>query len=201
MPRSSSRGRSSPSPSRNATTATRPMPAQQAPLQQPQTQQKSGGMLSGIGSTIVQGMAFGAGSEVAHQAVRSLMGGSSHSQPQQQPQQQAPQQQQNPCQTEMYNFSNCLSNNDNLQYCQNFSDMLKTCKQNNNLLWMIWTPNKNLFIYQENSINKRSYLSNLRVVLYRFEFFNYAQALLYCTFHPVLKLNRFSHHLTAQVVL
>ena len=81
MPRSSSRGRSSTSPSRTATTATRPMPTQhqQAPLQQPQTQQKSGGMLSGIGSTIVQGMAFGAGSEVAHQAVRSLMGGSSHS--------------------------------------------------------------------------------------------------------------------------
>jgi hypothetical protein len=46
-------------------------------------------MLGGIGSTIVQGMAFGAGSEVAHQAVRSLMGGNSHhGQPQ--PQQQQP---------------------------------------------------------------------------------------------------------------
>jgi hypothetical protein len=112
------------------------MPAQQAPLQ-PQTQQ-SGGMLSGIGSTIVQGMAFGAGSEVAHQAVKSLMGGSSQSQPQQQQQapqqQQQQQQQQNPCQTEMSNFSSCLSTNSNIQYCQNFSDMLKTCKQNNNLL-------------------------------------------------------------------
>jgi hypothetical protein len=48
-------------------------------------------MLGGIGSTNVQGMAFGAGSEVAHQAVRSLMGGNSHHaqpQPQSQPQQQ-----------------------------------------------------------------------------------------------------------------
>jgi hypothetical protein len=52
------------------------MPPKQAPTTQPQAQQ-SGGMLSGIGSTIMQGMAFGAGSAVAHQAVRSLMGGSS----------------------------------------------------------------------------------------------------------------------------
>jgi len=74
---SSSRGRSSsPSPSRSAQTATKPMPPKQAPTTQPQAQQ-SGGMLSGIGSTIMQGMAFGAGSAVAHQAVRSLMGGSS----------------------------------------------------------------------------------------------------------------------------
>jgi hypothetical protein len=99
-----------------------------------QTQQQSGGMLSGIGSTIVQGMAFGAGSEVAHQAVRSLMGGSSHSQPAQQQPAQQQQVQQNPCQVEMSNFSNCLSQNDNIQYCQNFSDMLRNCKQNNNLL-------------------------------------------------------------------
>ena len=72
------RGRSrSPSP-RQAPTATRPMPAQ-SPVQ-PQTQQRPG-LLSGIGGTIAQGMAFGAGSEVAHQAVRSMTGGSSHTQP------------------------------------------------------------------------------------------------------------------------
>jgi len=57
------------------------MPAQT----QPHTQ--SGGFLSGIGSTIMTGMAFGAGSEVAHQAVRSVMGGNSHSQPVEQQQQ------------------------------------------------------------------------------------------------------------------
>ena len=105
MPRggrsSSPRGRAPSPPPRQAPTATKPMPAQ-SPVQ-PQAQ-KSGGLLSGIGSTIAQGMAFGAGSEIAHQAVRSLMGGSSsHSQPaeqQQQQQQQAPQPQQqfNPCQ-------------------------------------------------------------------------------------------------------
>jgi len=59
MPRSSSRGRSSSPPTRQATTAPRPMPAQNPT--QPQTQ-SSGGMFSGIGSTIMQGMAFGAGS-------------------------------------------------------------------------------------------------------------------------------------------
>ena len=37
-------------------------------------QQSSGGGLMGV---MAQGMAFGAGSEVAHQAVRSFMGGPS----------------------------------------------------------------------------------------------------------------------------
>ena len=86
------------------------------------------------------GMAFGAGSEVAHQAVRGIMGGGSHSNEAQQQQHQEPQQYQqqqqyqNPCQMEMNNFSSCLSQNENIQYCQNFSDMLKTCKQQNGLL-------------------------------------------------------------------
>ena len=37
-------------------------------------------MMSGLGGTLMTGMAFGAGSEVAHQAVRGLMGsgGSGH---------------------------------------------------------------------------------------------------------------------------
>ena len=35
--------------------------------------------MSGLGSTVMTGMAFGAGSEVAHQAVRGIMGsGSGH---------------------------------------------------------------------------------------------------------------------------
>ena len=36
-----------------------------------------GGMMSGIGGMVVTGMAFGAGSEIAHQAVRGIMGGGS----------------------------------------------------------------------------------------------------------------------------
>ena len=94
---SSFRGRaSSPStPNRQSVAATRPI-AQQT---QPHIQQK-GGILSGIGSTIMHGIGFGAGSEVAHQAVRSVMGGNSHHQTseQQQNSQPQPQTQQNPCQ-------------------------------------------------------------------------------------------------------
>ena len=80
MPRGGRSGRSrSRSPSttpRQTVAATKPMPAQT----KPQTEQK-GGILSGIGSTIMHGIGFGAGSEVAHQAVRSMMGGNTHSQP------------------------------------------------------------------------------------------------------------------------
>ena len=45
----------------------------------------------GIMSTVVTGMALGAGSEVGHQAVRAMMGGgsSSHAPAQEAPQQQA----------------------------------------------------------------------------------------------------------------
>jgi hypothetical protein len=74
MARGGSRGSSRSPPPRSSATTTRPQPTQQAPQQ---TTQQSGGMLSGIGSTIMTGMAFGAGSEIAHQAVRGLMGSSS----------------------------------------------------------------------------------------------------------------------------
>ena len=44
-------------------------------------------MMSGLGSTLMTGMAFGAGSEVAHQAVRGMMGsGGGHGGGQQAPQ-------------------------------------------------------------------------------------------------------------------
>ncbi len=57
-----------------------PRPVQQPPQQRfAQPQPAAGGMMSGIGSTIVTGMALGAGSEVGHQAVRAMMGsGSGH---------------------------------------------------------------------------------------------------------------------------
>jgi hypothetical protein len=57
MPRSSSRGFRS-SGSRSSFAASRPMPS---PVQQP-TMTRSPGMLSGLGSTLATGMAFGAGS-------------------------------------------------------------------------------------------------------------------------------------------
>ncbi len=44
-------------------------PAQAAP--------QSGGMMSGLGGALATGMAVGAGSEIAHQAIRGIMGGGS----------------------------------------------------------------------------------------------------------------------------
>mmetsp|Transcript_11698 Transcript_11698/g.11748 ORF Transcript_11698/g.11748 Transcript_11698/m.11748 type:complete len:198 (+) Transcript_11698:110-703(+) len=77
-------GRSSRS-SRPAAPARRPAPApaparappapaaRSAPAPAPQ-QSSGGGMLSGLGSTMAQGFAFGTGSAVAHSAVNSVMG-------------------------------------------------------------------------------------------------------------------------------
>ena len=75
-------------------------------------------------STVATGMALGAGSEVGHQAVRSMMGGGGghggHSEPAQaeggqaqsqgyaEPQQQQMQQQQNPCMGFNQNLLTCL---------------------------------------------------------------------------------------------
>ncbi|EGR27480.1 hypothetical protein IMG5_195270 [Ichthyophthirius multifiliis] len=106
----------------------------QKPAPQPvaQQQQKSGGMFSGLGSTLMQGMAFGAGSEVAHQAIRSVIGsGSSHNSqeaPVQQQQQIQPQQ----CGEETNSFSNCLRQHTELSMCQSYMDMLKECQRKNN---------------------------------------------------------------------
>jgi len=90
--RSSSRSsgfgsRSSRSASPSYSPPRRSTPVTSAPSSNPLTQTRPGGMMGGIGSTIVQGMAFGAGSEVGHSVVRNMMGGSSdhgNSQPQEQ---------------------------------------------------------------------------------------------------------------------
>jgi len=136
--RSSSRGASpsrGPSPTRNTATHT------QAPLRSPQTAQpQSGGMFSGLGGVLAQGMAFGAGSAIAHSAIRSVTGGGNHEQqvvqqdsnPYQAPPQQQQQQQQNQnmCNFENTQFIECLKNNgDSLSQCQSFFDMLKQCEK------------------------------------------------------------------------
>ena len=108
--------------------------------------------MSGLGSTLMTGMAFGAGSEVAHQAVRGMMGGSGGHGGQQAPQeyqQQQPmaaqpgqyaeaqqteyaQQQENPCQGFNMNFVNCLKQNSNeISFCQEYMNMLQQCERDN----------------------------------------------------------------------
>ena len=93
----------------------------------------------GLMGTMVQGAAFGAGSEVGHQAVKAVMGGGGssqgHSEPaaqqdyaqqQQQPAyQEQPQQQENPCMGFNQNLLTCLQQNrGDIQICQNYMDML-----------------------------------------------------------------------------
>ncbi|KAM3138978.1 hypothetical protein pb186bvf_008991 [Paramecium bursaria] len=132
--RSSSRG---PSPTRSTATRQAPQPTHQAP---PQTASKPG-LFSGFGSTLVQGMAFGAGSEVAHQAVRSVIGGGmtfkfkifyigSHAQPAEQAQSQPQvQQQQNYCTNEQTMFTSCLKMQNDIAQCQTYMDMFKECQK------------------------------------------------------------------------
>ena len=79
MPRGGSRSSSA---SRSTASRVQPAPARPQAQQAPAQTQQGGGMMSGLMGTMFQGMAFGAGSEVAHQAVRSMMGGGSHQQAQ-----------------------------------------------------------------------------------------------------------------------
>lgn len=52
-------------------------PTALAPAQEQQLQQPQGGMMSGLGSVVAQGFAFGVGSSVAHGIVGSMFGGHS----------------------------------------------------------------------------------------------------------------------------
>uniref|UniRef100_A0A7S3IAK6 CHCH domain-containing protein n=1 Tax=Fabrea salina TaxID=342563 RepID=A0A7S3IAK6_9CILI len=109
-------------PKRSATSAAAPPKSSAQPARP--------GMMSGLGSTIMQGMAFGAGSEVAHQAVRGVMGGGGHAQPAQEASYQAqPQQQADPCESYNTDFMNCLQYNQNdIGACQSYLDLFKQCK-------------------------------------------------------------------------
>ncbi len=90
---------------------------------------KSSGFFGNLMGTMFQGMAFGAGSEVAHNFLGNLMGRGSH-QEQAQEQQAQPQQQQNQCQTENSNFVDCLKFNSNqIDLCQGYLDALKSCEK------------------------------------------------------------------------
>ena len=101
-----------------------------------------GGLGSGLGGALATGMAMGAGSEIAHQAIRGIMGGGSsgHGHHQQAPVQQAPmqqapvqyaqpaaygQEQQNPCYSFNQSFLNCLKQSSNqIDMCQQNMDLL-----------------------------------------------------------------------------
>lgn len=125
----SSRSSSRSGPTRSSATTAAP-PRASAPPQQAQ----GGSMLGGFAGTMMQGMAFGAGSEVAHQAVRGMMGGSSHQEAPQQAQQaqqtqQAAQSGYEACSRENQSFMSCLQQfPGDIGSCQSYLDMFKQCK-------------------------------------------------------------------------
>jgi len=101
-------------------------------------QQSSGGMLSGIGSTIAQGMAFGTGSAIAHRAVGavagSFSGGDASEIPREQMVQEQPpvaQQLTGACSQDKQMFFECLQvNNGNHQACSFLHEALQACQKN-----------------------------------------------------------------------
>jgi hypothetical protein len=98
-------------------------------------------MLSGIGSTIVQGMAFGTGSAIAHRAVGAVAGSfggggdapAADQQVQAAPQQQQQQQLTGACAQDKSMFYECLQvNKGDQQACSFLYDQLQACQRNEN---------------------------------------------------------------------
>jgi hypothetical protein len=97
-------------------------------------------MMSGLGGALATGMAMGAGSEIAHQAIRGVMGSGSSGHGAASPQQAAPgqyaqpaaqaaptmqQEQQNPCMSYNQMLLSCMKDNSsNIGMCQQSMDML-----------------------------------------------------------------------------
>ena len=124
-------------PSRaSSTTTNKPAPSSSpygsAPQKAPQ-QSSGGGMLSGFMGNVVQGMAFGTGSSIAHRAVGAVAGSVSGGEQQPVAPQEAPQQQQAPVQTcsvDQQNFIQCLnSNQGSVEACQFYFDTLNACQK------------------------------------------------------------------------
>lgn len=125
--------KAAPAPTRSAP---RPTPPARAPAAHPPAQQSSGGgMLSGIGSTIAQGMAFGTGSAIAHRAVGAVANsfGGEEQQVQQVEAVQEPMHHQGltgPCAQDKEMFFDCLKvNRGDQQACSFLYDQLQSCQR------------------------------------------------------------------------
>ncbi|KAJ8548159.1 hypothetical protein K7X08_021395 [Anisodus acutangulus] len=116
-----------------------PAPVQHAPAPAPM-QSSGGGMLSGIGSTIAQGMAFGTGSAVAHRAVDAVMGPRTiqhETVASQAPAAAAPTTSgagSDACSMHSKAFQDCInSSGSDIGKCQFYMDMLSECRRNSML--------------------------------------------------------------------
>ena len=120
-----------------ARSAPPPAPVRQAhPPAVPQQQSGGGGMLSGIGSTIAQGLAFGTGSAMAHRAVDGMMGPRTvvHEHGGGAPAEGAMAQpvamSADACVNQSKAFQDCVNaNNSDIGKCQFYVDMLNECRR------------------------------------------------------------------------
>ncbi|CAN6854741.1 unnamed protein product [Brassica oleracea var. botrytis] len=107
-----------------------------APPPAPAQATSGGGMFSGIGSTIAQGMAFGTGSAVAHRAVDSVMGPRTiqHETVEAASASVAPvgsSMFSSSCDIHAKAFQDCISSyGSDISKCQFYMDMLSECKKN-----------------------------------------------------------------------
>jgi len=86
--------------------------------------------MSGLGGMVMTGMAFGVGSEVAHQAVRGVMG-SGNTQQTSAPAQTA-EPQQDLCYSQNQDFMTCLQRSSNdIAGCQSYLDLFNSCRSQN----------------------------------------------------------------------
>lgn len=130
MPRRSSFSSRSNSNSRSSQSRALPRQAPQ-PAKNIAPADTKPGMMSGMMGTIFQGMAFGAGSEVAHQAVRGAMG-TNHAPAATAAAESAQSSAQAggaKCSMENENLVNCLKfHTNNISACQDYMSILKQCE-------------------------------------------------------------------------
>mmetsp|Transcript_5289 Transcript_5289/g.5787 ORF Transcript_5289/g.5787 Transcript_5289/m.5787 type:complete len:161 (+) Transcript_5289:94-576(+) len=126
---------SPPPPARGAAPPA-PTPAAHPPAPAPAPSSGGGGMLSGLGATVAQGFAFGAGSAVARHAVDSVFNSFSGDKKEAAPAPVAPQVQQppvqqynGPCAADNYAFNRCLQENPtNSAMCDQYFNALQACQ-------------------------------------------------------------------------
>jgi coiled-coil-helix-coiled-coil-helix domain-containing protein 10 len=116
-------------PPRPAKKTTAPATTQNAPP--PARRTEGGGIMSGIASTVVQGMAFGTGSAIAHRAVGGVanaISGDSNSAENKNTAE--PQNDGKSCEIQIGKFYDCLDEHDgNIGACQFFFDLMQQCQK------------------------------------------------------------------------
>jgi len=134
MPRRGGGGASRPAARRAP--APPPRPAAKSappPAPAPQSSGGGGGMMGGMAGMVMQGMAMGTGSAIAHRAVGAVMGPTSSYGTSAAPEaggEATPAAPADPCGNQRTAFSACIEQNgSDINQCQSYVDMLQACKR------------------------------------------------------------------------